>query len=203
MRQSNRYNLLLAGTALRLFQQDGIRDPSIVEIGLAVIRQPPPDHPAIWPDNIGGELLQGVSKRLAEVRALLDQQGYQCAPIGAQYYTLGMRGRVPEDYEAQACIPTGGPRQSLGSMPIDNRPYGIRFVIDGEEDPIYAAYIGLYTGTAAGFGQTMNDRLRVAYEKGVVTQVKAVAIAERANDKLATSPTELVRITRGGGRGGR
>lgn len=198
MRTTTRYVTMLTGAVLRLYEQDNIRDPSVSEIACKALHQPLPENPTDWPDSLGGEIYGGVRKHLPMIRDLLEARGHQCAPLGFQYYVLGMRGRVPDEDEVPMCLPSGGPRREDAETgrPLDNRPFGLRLVKDGEADPIYLAHTGGNTKAAARY--LLNSEIRVikAHANGAISTDKAMALADEAGNTLKITPAEMkARIT--------
>lgn len=166
MRSRDPYVNLLTKAVIDLFDK-GVRDPSVSEIAAQAFPhmiQPPAD-PLDQPGGLGGEVYDGIAKRLGKIRLELEEvEGKLAATVNVRYYQLDFRHATKiTATEAAVSMPAPG-----------HKAQGIRMAINGEHDPIYLAW-----QTANGKpGATRTGRaaksLDMAHDHGIVTTVEGV-----------------------------
>jgi hypothetical protein len=171
--------------ALALIKDDGIRDPSVSEIACRMLKEPLPSDPLAQPPQLGGEIYNGVSKRLKKVRQQLeDVHGVQCALISGQYYLLKFREHGIDDFDdARLCMPSGS----------GNKSVGLYAVVPGAKggNLIYQAWLE-FNGKSGGArtNRALVQTLK-AHEAGALTFDEGNHIVTAIGHHLTVTPAEV------------
>jgi hypothetical protein len=178
MRSRDPYVNLLTKAVIDLVAS-GVRDPSVSEIAAKAFPSliQPPHDPLDQPPGLGGEVYDGIAKRLGKIRLELEEsEGRLAATINSRYYQLGFRHN-DHITSAQAAIvlPAAG-----------NKAQGIRMAVDGENDPIYLEWQranGKAGSTRVGRASTALD---AAHTNGIVTTNEGVGALTDFSHRLGT-----------------
>lgn len=187
MRSRDPYVNLLAKAVLDLAAK-GVRDPSVSEIAAQAfpsLIQPPYD-PLDQPPGLGGEVYDGIAKRLGRIRLELEEgEGQLAATISARYYQLDFRHNANIS-AAQAAVVLPG---------RGNKAQGIRLTVDGENDPVYLEWQranGIPGATRVG---RSSKALDAAHTNGIVTTAEGVAALTDFGDRLGDPiPHQIAQI---------
>lgn len=155
------YILELASTVNLLFAA-GINDPQASEIA----------HKHFADRTLGGEIIEGVRKRLPRIRRVLEEDyGHQVCPLGRTYYTRFRRRPPLTRADARRCLPVGhGMRQE-----------GLYRLSGGSDELIWREWQSLNANSGWSKGKRTTDRLLQAVADG---QLPESAAAELLADGL-------------------
>ena len=171
--------------ALALIRDDGIRDPSVSEIACRMLKEPPPSEPLAQPPQLGGEIYNGVVKRLKKVRQQLeDVHGVQCALISSQYYLQRFRDLGVDDLnDARLCMPSGSGNKSVGLFAVVPGAKGGNLV--------YQAWLE-FNGKSGGSrtNRALVQTLK-AHETGALTFDEGSHIVTAIGKHLTVTPAEI------------
>jgi hypothetical protein len=167
MATRDKYAIELASTVTDLFNS-GMVDPSAEEIAYA-------HFPGRY---IPGDVIEGVRKRLARVRALVEEgYGLQVYPLSRRYYLQFRKSPPTTVDEGRLCLPTGR----------GYRMEGLRLVLDANTDFGWQAMIDHQINSGAGKMKANIDRTLDAVKTGSLENGRAAEIlrhaAERAEPK--------------------
>lgn len=178
MRTRDPYVVELAQTVNSIFAQ-GKTDPSAEEIAAT--------H---FPGRaLGGEIIDGIRKRLRRVRYILetdyDQPVYL---LSSTYYTRYRDNKPQTEDQARKCIPGGYGVTSAG----------IALNVNGDADLIYQATLTQNFSSGAGKYKKSADRTLGAVEEGRMTGPVAAPILQRAaNQAQPSNPALASRVMQG------
>jgi hypothetical protein len=180
METRDAYTNRIVKTAKKLIES-GVTDPSATEITCALLREPPPSDPLAQPGQLGGEIYNGVIKRLPLVRRQLeDVELIQCAMISSMYYTLGHRHHPIEDEdEARMCLPSPG-RRAIGLVACK----------EGEDNLIYRLWLEFNIKPGASRTRRSLVQAGLAYKNGVLTAGNATAVIDAGDAHLQVTPAQ-------------
>lgn len=188
MRTFSRYDVFLLETIIRLHQDNKVNDPAFTEIACAAFGKAPPAHPLTWPDELGGEVINGIVKRGPRLRAALAERGYVTAPLSAHYYRMDVRQQARIKPElALLCLPTR-----------DNPPSGIRIGVPGKEDPIIQAHLRAEGDRGATRLDNTGKQVLSAGKSGVISKESARDMAAHQAALLQNSPAVVSKALNGG-----
>jgi hypothetical protein len=163
MLRDSEYVLELASTANQLFAE-GLNDPQAAEIA----------HKHFGDRSLGGEIIEGVRKRLPRIRRVLSEDyGAETVPLSRTYYTRFRRQPPTTVADARRCLPVGhGVRQE-----------GL-YRLSGADDLIWSEWQQLQANTGARKVKHRYDIILGAVASGHLTPTMAAEalaeIAERA-----------------------
>lgn len=161
----DRYAVELAQTIHTMFA-NGNLDPAATEIA--------EEH---FPGKaLGGEIIDGIRKRLPKVRHILEETFDHPAYLVSEAYYARFRDETPTtDADARRCLPLG---QGVRSA-------GIRLNVDGDDDLIFQ--VGLTHNLAAGSAKVKKsiDRTLNAVEDGRMSETNAATLLDRSRKRLA------------------
>ena len=176
MRSRDPYVNLLTKSVLDLVAK-GLRDPSVSEIAAEAFPQniEPPHDPLDQPPGLGGEVYDGIAKRLSKIRLELEEaEGVLAATVNFHYYKNGYRryDRITDGQAAHAI-----PRAGLKAQ-------GIRVAINGEHDPVYLAWQSANGKPGATRVGRASSSLDAAHANGIVTTTEGVSALTDFSDRL-------------------
>lgn len=184
------YTNLIVGAVRRLVEQ-GVRDPTIVEIAHESFRKPlPVDDPWIEVDTLGGEIYQGIFARMRIIReALRHNHDILTLPVTREYYQTGQRDRdTPDEMEIPACVAgIGGGRRTVG----------IRVVKPQNDDPFLPYYLENVGTHAAKMIRNMVDKAENAISIGSLSPTTAIPMAKSIGSHLGDVDQRMRRIASG------
>ena len=162
--RDKQYVIELARTVNQLFA-DEFYDPSAEEISQA--------H---FPERaLGGEIIEGVRKRLPKIRQVLDEDFDQPVCLVNRVYFSRFRQELPTtEAEARRCLPIGH-----GMMAV-----GLHRHIGGDSDLIWTASKGQNLGMGAGRFKKSGDEIVKAVADHRLSEPRAKTLLERGR-KLA------------------
>lgn len=146
----------------------GLRDPSVSEIAAQAFPHliEPPNDPLDQPPGLGGEVYDGIAKRLGKICLELEAgEGRLAATVNERYYQGKFR-RAASISAAQAAVLI--PSAHLKAQ-------GIRVTIDGEDDPVYLAWQRANGKAGATRVGRASSALDIAHTNGIVTTAEGVA----------------------------
>lgn len=161
----------LAGTVMEMFA-NGDTDPSALEIAEA--------H---FPDKtLGGEIIEGVRKRLGRVRDVLEETYEQPVHLTSRTYYIRFRDNPPKTQaNARRCLPVGhGVKQE-----------GLRLQ-DGPDDLIWQAMLALNLAAGAGKVKKSVDRTADAVEDHRLSEEDARGILAEAGRRAQPRKPAIV-----------
>ncbi len=172
-----RYVEELAQTTEKLFEK-GVSDPSADEIA--------EEH---FPERaLGGEIVEGIRKRLAKIRDVLENElGHPVYLLSNTYYLRYRHEPPTTEAEARRCLPLG---QGV-------RPVGIRLQTEGDSDLIWQAMVKQNLDSGAGKVKKSVDRTLEAWQENRLEKPRAAAILEGAARRALPSKPELAQEVRG------
>lgn len=159
----DQYVIELAQTTKRLFDE-GNTDPNAEEIAQAHFRM----------TTLGGEIEEGVRKRLAKIRNILESDpqrggfGLSVYLVSKGYYLLGYRHNPPQnENEARECLVVGRPRENRREEAEKGNPAvaGIR-KYTGDDDLVWRELVRQGLRSAAGKEKKNKDKVLDEYEQG-------------------------------------
>jgi hypothetical protein len=171
MSNRERYVVELAQTVTAMFEK-GNSDPAAEEIAEA--------H---FPDKaLGGEIIEGIRKRLRRVRDVLEQDfELPVYLLNHTYYTRFRENPPTTEADAKRCIP-GGFRVATA---------GLRLNTDGDEDLIWQAMISNNLISGAGKVKKSVDRTLDAVEEDRLTKPHAARLMDRGRRKAEPNKPAL------------
>lgn len=184
MRSRDPYVNLLTKAVLDLAAK-GLRDPSVSEIAAQAFPSliQPPHDPLDQPPGLGGEVYDGIAKRLGRIRLELEEgEGQLAATVNSRYYQLDFRHNANIS-AAQAAVVLPG---------RGNKAQGIRLTVDGENDPIYLEWQranGIPGATRVG---RASKALDTAHTNGIVTTAEGIGALTNFSDHLGDDPTKRI-----------
>ena len=176
---------LIEKGVLRLVEQ-GIIDPTLVEISLLAFDRPLPDkRPWIETDELGGEIYAGTNARIKKIRDALEQNyDMLTLPVSIKYYETGQRDRLEPPTEVDVEF----------AMPQSNRKtVGIRVVKPDERDPYYPLYLMGKGARAAGTIKRTISQTGKAVEIGALETNTGVIVAQLIDDHIGEAPAAMAK----------
>ena len=164
--------IALGRTVHELFEA-GVTDPSAAQIAAAYYGED---------KLLGGETIDGVRKRLSQIRAFLEEN-YPEFPIClvSETYYVRFRDNPPTTVaDARRCLPVGHAIKKAG----------IRWQ-SGEDDLIWQEAIRLGFASGAGRMKKEADRALGAYESHLISQEDATRLLTEAQDRAQPRHPEI------------
>lgn len=131
---------------------------------------------------LGGEILDGVAKRLGKIRDVLQTDfNHSVCLLSGTYFTVHKNGDPPTtEAEARRCIPGGYKIPAVGIH-----------LQKGDDDLIYQAMLGMNLASGAGKTKKSVDLTLEAVEDHSITEPRAARILDRARRKAAPKKPAL------------
>lgn len=168
------YIVELAQTVAQMFEAGNV-DPSAEEIAETHFGR----------TVLGGEITEGVRKRLKKIRDLLEEDfGLLVCLLRRNYYTQQRRDNPPQtEAEARACIAAGGFR-----IPA----HGIRLQT-GDSDLIWQAIMQRNLTSGAGKVKKSVDRTLDAVGQNQLSRPRAARLLDDAQQRMAPKDPTLAK----------
>ena len=187
--------------AKRLIER-GLTDPSASEIACEMLGDPQPADPLGQPAALGGEIYNGVVRRLPKVRRQLeDVENIQCALISSMYYKLGKRVRPVDDTDdALMCLPSA---RRIPNTDDRDSAVGLLAVKEGDENLIYRLWLEANGKPGASRTRRALEQAAKAHAAGLLTADNAGSVIDAVDAHLRVTPAQArAQIGHGNGSGG-
>jgi hypothetical protein len=164
------YVLELASTVNLMFSK-GINDPQASEIA----------HEHFGDRTLGGEIIEGVRKRLPRIRRVLEEDySYQICPLSRTYYTRFRRRPPLTEAEARRCLPIGHAVRQEGL-----------YRLSGANDLIWNAWQRLHLNQGASKVKRRANAVLHAVAAGHLTDALAAEVLTDAAQHAVPDDREL------------
>lgn len=170
MANDREYVLELASTVNLMFSK-GINDPQASEIA----------HEHFGDRTLGGEIIEGVRKRLPRIRRALEEDySYQICPLSRTYYSRFRRHAPLTEAEARRCLPIGHAVRQEGL-----------YRLAGADDLIWNAWQRLHLNQGASKMKRRADAVLHAVASGHLTDAAAAEVLTDAAQHARPNDREL------------